>query len=58
MTRDELLAKLQSIDWSDIQLKEAAWAAPKDSLETVSAFATTVDARQLVAQPGGEDHGH
>jgi ATP-dependent DNA helicase RecG len=41
MTRDELLAKLQSIEWSDIEFKEAAWAAPKDSLETVSAFANT-----------------
>ncbi len=41
MTRDDLLARLQSIEWSDIEFKEAAWAAPKDSLETVSAFANT-----------------
>lgn len=41
MTRDELLARMQSIEWSDIEFKEAAWAAPKDSLETVSAFANT-----------------
>ncbi|MCH1984716.1 RNA-binding domain-containing protein [Achromobacter xylosoxidans] len=41
MTRDELLARLQSIEWSDIEFKEAAWAAPKDALETVSAFANT-----------------
>lgn len=41
MTRDELLARLQSIEWSDMEFKEAAWAAPKDSLETVSAFANT-----------------
>lgn len=41
MTRDELLARLQSIEWSDIEFKEAAWAAPRDSLETVSAFANT-----------------
>ena len=41
MTRDELLARLQSIEWSDIEFKEAAWAVPRDSLETVSAFANT-----------------
>ena len=41
MTRDDLLARLQSIEWNDIEFKEATWAAPKDSLETVSAFANT-----------------
>lgn len=41
MTRDELIARLHSIEWSDIEFKEATWAAPKDSLETVSAFANT-----------------
>lgn len=41
VTRDELLARLQSIEWSDIEFKEAAWAAPRDALETVSAFANT-----------------
>ncbi|WP_043741287.1 MULTISPECIES: RNA-binding domain-containing protein [Pseudomonadota] len=41
MTRDELIARLQSIEWSDIEFKEAAWAVPKDALSTVSAFANT-----------------
>ena len=41
MTRDELLARLQSIEWSDIEFKEATWAVPKDALSTVSAFANT-----------------
>lgn len=41
MTKDELLARLQSIEWNDIEFKEASWAAPKDALETVSAFANT-----------------
>jgi len=41
MTRDELLACLQSIEWNDIEFKQAAWEAPKDALETVSAFANT-----------------
>ncbi|MBH1425631.1 putative DNA binding domain-containing protein [Stenotrophomonas maltophilia] len=41
MTRDELITRLQSIEWSDIEFKEAAWAVPKDALSTVSAFANT-----------------
>ncbi|MBL8299345.1 MAG: putative DNA binding domain-containing protein [Rhodanobacteraceae bacterium] len=41
MTKDELLAKLQSIEWNDIEFKEASWAMPKSALETVSAFANT-----------------
>ncbi len=41
MTRDELITRLQSIEWSDIEFKEAAWAVPKDALPTVSAFANT-----------------
>lgn len=39
MTRDELLARLNSIEWNDIEFKEAAWAVPRDALSTVSAFA-------------------
>ncbi|MEI6207841.1 MAG: RNA-binding domain-containing protein [Desulfuromonadales bacterium] len=41
MTRDELLAKLNSIEWNDIEFKEANWEVPKSSLSTVSAFANT-----------------
>lgn len=41
MTREELLARLQSIEWNDIEFKEAAWAVPRDALSTVSAFANT-----------------
>ncbi len=41
MTRDDLLARLRSIEWNDIEFKEAAWAVPKDALSTVSAFANT-----------------
>lgn len=41
MTKDELLATLQSIEWNDIEFKEATWAVPKDALSTVSAFANT-----------------
>jgi len=41
MTRDELLVRLQSAEWDDIEFKEATWAVPKSALETVSAFANT-----------------
>jgi len=41
MNRDELLNRLNSIEWNDIEFKEAAWAVPKDALSTVSAFANT-----------------
>ncbi|MDU0365109.1 putative DNA binding domain-containing protein [Rhizobium sp. 25PS6] len=41
MTRDEFLARLQSVEWDDIEFKEATWAVPKSALETVSAFANT-----------------
>lgn len=41
MTRDDLITALQSIEWNDIEFKEAAWAVPKDALSTVSAFANT-----------------
>ncbi|MEI8340122.1 MAG: RNA-binding domain-containing protein [Verrucomicrobiota bacterium] len=41
MTRDELLARLNSIEWCDIEFKEASWEVPKNALSTVSAFANT-----------------
>ena len=39
MTRDELLAKLNSVEWNDIEFKAGAWEAPKSAMSTVSAFA-------------------
>ena len=41
MTRDELMAKLKSIEWDDIEFKAAAWEAPKSAMSTVSAFSNT-----------------
>lgn len=41
MTKEELLERLQSIEWDDIEFKEASWAVPKDALSSVSAFANT-----------------
>jgi ATP-dependent DNA helicase RecG len=42
MTRDELLTRLQSIEWSDIEFKEARREVPRSALPTVSAFANTM----------------
>ncbi len=41
MNRDELLARLKSIEWNDIEFKQATWAVPKEALPTVSAFSNT-----------------
>lgn len=41
MTRDELIDRLKKYEWSDIEFKEAAWAAPRSSYESVSAFANS-----------------
>ncbi len=41
MLRDDLRAQIQSIEWSDMKLKDATKAAPKDSLEIFIAFANT-----------------
>lgn len=41
MTREELLERLQSIEWDDTEFKEASWAVPKSALSSVSAFANT-----------------
>lgn len=41
MTHDELVAALNSIEWSDVEFKEATWEVPKSALSTVSAFANT-----------------
>ena len=41
MTREEFLARLQTVEWDDMEFKEATWAVPKSALETVSAFANT-----------------
>jgi len=41
MTKDELLVRLKSIEWTDIEFKQATWEVPRDALSTVSAFANT-----------------
>lgn len=41
MTKDELVLKLQEIEWEDFEVKEAAGGLPKSIWETVSAFSNT-----------------
>lgn len=41
MTRDELVAALNTIEWTDVEFKEASWEVPRSALSTVSAFANT-----------------
>ena len=41
MTRDELLQRLQEIEWEDFECKLAKSELPKSVCETVSAFSNT-----------------
>ena len=41
MTKEELIGRLQDIEWDDFEVKEARSALPKNIWETVSAFANT-----------------
>ena len=42
MNLDELKARLNGVEWNDIEFKEAAWQVPRDIYATVSAFSNTV----------------
>lgn len=41
MTKEELLHKLNNIEWDDFEVKEASGGLPKSMWETVSAFSNT-----------------
>ncbi|MCG8697351.1 MAG: putative DNA binding domain-containing protein, partial [Bacteroidales bacterium] len=41
MRKEELIKKLQDIEWEDFEVKEAKSAVPKSSWESVSAFSNT-----------------
>lgn len=42
LSKDELIARLQDIEWEDFEVKEAKTDVPKNVWETVSAFSNTV----------------
>ena len=41
MNKKDLILRLQDIEWEDFEVKEAKTEVPKNSWETVSAFANT-----------------
>lgn len=41
MTREELITKIQDIEWDDFEAKEALNELPKNMWDTVSAFSNT-----------------
>ena len=41
MTKEELIARLNDIEWNDFEVKEALGGLPKSIWETVSAFSNT-----------------
>ena len=43
MTKEELLARLNDIEWNDFEVKDASGGLPKSMWETVCAFSNTGD---------------
>jgi len=59
MTRDELISRLKSIEWSDIEFKEAARSVPKDALSTVTEAGVKLKLlHEQLADPTEESNGY
>lgn len=41
MTKEELLSRLNGVEWNDFEVKEAKSEVPKTAWETVSAFSNS-----------------
>lgn len=41
MTKEELLSRLNGVEWNDFEIKEAKYEVPKTAWETVSAFSNS-----------------
>lgn len=48
MTKEELLLRLNDIEWDDFEVKEASGGLPKSMWETVSAFSNTAGGGWIV----------
>ena len=49
LSRNQLIERLQSAEWTDLEVKEASWAVPRTALETVSA---TIQRVTRASSPG------
>lgn len=47
MTKEELIQRLEDIEWEDFEVKSAKKSLPKNIWDTVSAFANTVGGQLL-----------
>lgn len=59
MTRDELISRLKSNEWSDIEFKEAAWSVPKYARTTVTEVGVKLNVlHEQLADPSEEGNGY
>ena len=54
LSRHELLARIKTYEWSDLEVKPARNEVPRDAFETISAFANTAGGHLVF---GGQQHG-
>lgn len=59
MTRDESISQLKSIEWSDVELKGAAWRSPKEAPSTsIKAGVKLKTLSEQLASPREEGNGY